>query len=416
MRKVVRLSLVIVLLAILGSAGMVFYTVFVGGESVTVPPMVGTSVLDAVSQAERMGLRVRVDQEDSLEARGTVIAQWPQAGVKIRSEKILILKVSKGGYRKALPDLRGLEFSMATSKLSEMDFVLGDVIRVQNQKPAGMVIAQNPAAPVMLSRVRPVSLLVSLGPDRDQRGQITVPDVLGKDEESARKLVAESGLSVSVEYVYTQASPPGMAISMIPKAGSKANPGSGVIVKVSTMKQVGGAPVATQPATDAPPTVVLPGSASDLGSQTAPPQADPVQQSAGGARVVVLNPGNAPAQVPNPQPSTAPAPHQEQVPAPILVPTPAPTPVPTPAPTPAPEQTPAKPVAPGKSAKVRYQVPPLTKPLALKIEIIDKAGARVLVNKEVSGGEYVSLDAPYSGEAAVTIYLGGEFVWQDRYR
>ncbi|SMG30900.1 PASTA domain-containing protein [Dethiosulfovibrio salsuginis] len=402
MKKVVRLSLILVLLAILGSAGMVFYSVFLGGESVTVPPMVGTSVLDAVSQAERMGLRVRVDQEDSLETRGTVIAQWPQAGVKIRTEKILILKVSKGGYRKALPDLRGLEFSMATSKLGQMDFVLGDVIRVQNQKPAGMVIAQNPAAPVMLSRSRPVSLLVSLGPERDQRGHITVPDVLGKDEESARKLVAESGLSVSVEYVYTQASPPGMAISMVPRAGNKVNPGSAVTVKVSTMKQTGSAPAASQPVRDPAPTVVLPGSAADPGPQTAPVSPEPIQQSTGGARVVVVNPGTAsPPGVSN---------QETSVDSPVLASQDQPSSTPELAP------VPAKPVAPGKTAKVRYQVPPITKPLALKIEIIDKAGARVLVNKEVSGGEYVSLDAPYNGEAAVTIYLGGEFVWQDRYR
>lgn len=389
MKKVVRLSLVLVLLAILGSAGTVFYTVFLGGESVVVPPMVGISVLDAVSMAERMGLRVRVDQEDSLETRGTIIAQWPQAGVKIRTEKILILKVSKGGYKKALPDLRGLEFSMASSKLSEMDFILGDVLRVQNQKPAGMVIAQNPAAPVMVSRSRPVSLLVSLGPERDDKGQITVPDVLGKEEESARKLVAESGLSVSVEYVYTQSSPPGTAISLQPKAGSKIRPGSTVMVRISTMKQ--SEKVASSPA----PVVTLPGTAVDLGPQTVP---DPPQQSTGGARVVVLEPGDA-----STKPPVTPVVTQEVSP-----------PEPKTAPTPAP--IPAQPVAPGKTAKVRYQVPPLTKPLGLKIEMIDKTGAKVLVNKEVSGGEYISLDAPYNGEAAVTIYLGGEFVWQDRYR
>lgn len=402
MKKVVRLSLVLVLLAILGSAGTVFYTVFMGGESVVVPPMVGTSVLDAVAMAERMGLRVRVDQEDSLEARGTVIAQWPQAGIKIRTEKILILKVSKGGYKKALPDLRGMEFSMASSKLSEMDFVLGDVIRVQNQKPAGMVIAQNPAAPVMVSRSRPVSLLVSLGPEKDVRGHITVPDVLGNDEESARKLVAESGLSVSVEYVYTQSSPPGMAISMTPKAGSKVSPGSAVTVKVSTMKQNGGAATAAVP--PSAPVVTLPGTAVELGSQTVPEQPKPVQQSSGGAKVVVVTPGDS---QPKPQTQPSPQPSQEQLQV-SQPPTPKPQPVSTPAP--------AKPVTSGKTAKVRYQVPPLTKPLTLKIEMIDKTGAKVLINKEVAGGEYISLDAPYNGEAAVTIYLGGEFVWQDRYR
>jgi serine/threonine-protein kinase len=53
--------------------------------------------------------------------------------------------------------------------------------------------------------------------------------------------------------------------------------------------------------------------------------------------------------------------------------------------------------------------------LQLKIELVDPSGAKVLVEREAKSGEYVSLDAPYSRECAVTIYLGGEFVWQDRY-
>jgi len=38
-----------------------------------------------------------------------------------------------------------------------------------------------------------------------------------------------------------------------------------------------------------------------------------------------------------------------------------------------------------------------------------------LLDREVKGGEYITLDAPYAKEAVVTIYLGGEFVWQERY-
>lgn len=405
MKKIVSLSLLVVLLAIIGSAGAVFYTVFFGGESIAVPPMVGTSVLDAVSMAEKMGLAVRVDQEESLEPRGTVIAQWPQAGVKVRSEKVLILKVSKGGYKKALPDLRSMEFSQAASKLSEMEFALGDVIRVENAKPAGMVIAQNPAAPVMVSRTRPVGLLVSMGPHKDERG-VAVPDVLGKDEESARKLVAESGLSVSVEYAYTQASPPGMAIALSPKAGTKVPEGSFVVVKVSTMKR-DDEPEDQRTQADSDLAVILPGVRPD----TAP--VVPPQPSSAGARVVVIKPGTPPAP-PAGQVPVLPAP----APALDLIPAPAPVPVMIPSSEQPVPSVPGQgaPAAPEKKAKIRYQVPPLTKPLSLKIEIIDKSGMRPLISQEVSGGEYISLDAPYQGEAAVTIFLGGEFVWQDKYR
>lgn len=385
MKKVLRLSLVLLLLAILGSAGFIFYSVFFGGESVVVPPMVGSSVLDAVETVENMGIQVRVDQEDSLQPRGTVIAQWPKSGVKIKKEKILILKVSKGGYKEPLPDLRGMEFSRATGKLEDLDFPLGDVIRINDEKPAGMVIAQNPAAPVMISRTRPVSLLVSMGPEKTRNGRVRVPDILEKDEESARKLLNESGLSTAIRYVYTQASPPGIAISMAPSAGKSVPPGTKITVKVSTLNTAYGPkpkpdrPEALKPATEASQSQVrLPGSASVPGVTVKPISNPAVSKPEVNRDPVVETPL---------KPSVKPSAKPEGVSS-----------------------------SRKKIAKIRYQVPPVTKPLSLKIEMIDKMGSRILVNKNVNGGEYISLNTPYAGDAAVTIYLGGEFVWQDRYR
>jgi serine/threonine-protein kinase len=83
---------------------------------------------------------------------------------------------------------------------------------------------------------------------------------------------------------------------------------------------------------------------------------------------------------------------------------------------PQPQQTP-QPLVPasGKVAKVRYQVPPLARPLPFRILMNDGSGTRALREQQVSGGEYISLDAPYTGNATVSVQLGGENVWQERY-
>jgi serine/threonine-protein kinase len=47
---------------------------------------------------------------------------------------------------------------------------------------------------------------------------------------------------------------------------------------------------------------------------------------------------------------------------------------------------------------------------------VDPDGTRTVLEKEVKGGEAIAVNVPYVREAAVTVYLGGEFVWQDRYR
>ena len=38
------------------------------------------------------------------------------------------------------------------------------------------------------------------------------------------------------------------------------------------------------------------------------------------------------------------------------------------------------------------------------------------IARKVKAGENIRINAPYVGEAVVTIYLGGNFVWQDRYK
>ena len=97
MGKIFRWAVVLVLLVILISGSVAFYTVFFGGKDLVIPPLREMSVLDAVDEAERLGLAVKIEQVDSSIPSGTVLAQWPEPGTKVRKDKSIILKVSKGG-------------------------------------------------------------------------------------------------------------------------------------------------------------------------------------------------------------------------------------------------------------------------------------------------------------------------------
>ncbi|MBQ6112677.1 MAG: hypothetical protein IJL10_00295, partial [Synergistaceae bacterium] len=79
-------------------------------------------------------------------------------------------------------------------------------------------------------------------------------------------------------------------------------------------------------------------------------------------------------------------------------------------------QQPSQPAqsAGSKTARVRYIVPPLARPMNLRIEVTDPSGKRDIMNRQVKGGENINAPVTYSQECMVTIYLGGEFVWQER--
>ena len=117
--KLLRWAVVLALLVILISGSVAFYTVFFGGKDLVVPPLREMSVLDAVESAERMGFEVKIEQVDSSVPAGTVLAQWPDPGAKVRRDKTVILKVSKGGNRRALSDLRGMEQKQAARAIDE---------------------------------------------------------------------------------------------------------------------------------------------------------------------------------------------------------------------------------------------------------------------------------------------------------
>ncbi len=300
--------------------------------------------------------------------------------------------MSKGGNRVPLPDVRGLEYSQALKKLEEAGFQTGDVLRIQDEsRPAGTVVAQSPAAPVMVESSRKVDLLISLG-QVTQSGQISVPDVLQRQEATARKMLEEAGLAVSnIERVYTQNSPEGMVIAMRPSAGSTLKRGQGVVLQVATLRK----PVEEVSSSQV---VAIPGASRIEDQATTIVQPDVAAQPKSSGTMVPVIPPKSKEKVTATTPSQTSSSTSGGESKTTEVRKTAPVP------------------AGGKIAKVRYQVPPLTRPMPLKIEMVDGNGTRVLLNKEVKGGEYISLETPYVDEGVVTIFLGGEFVWQDRYR
>ncbi|HPE65820.1 MAG TPA: PASTA domain-containing protein [Synergistales bacterium] len=387
--KILRWAIVLALLVILISGSVAFYTVFFGGKDLVIPPLREMSVLDAVESAERMGLEVRIEQIDSSVPVGTVLAQWPDPGTKVRKDKTVILKVSKGGNRQAITDLRGLEQGQALRMIEEQGFSAGEILRVHDgNRPAGTVIAQNPASPAMIEGGRKIELLISMGP-LPKDGRIPVPDLAQRDEKTARELLLQSGLRVGgVEYVNTQHTPDGMVMATRPKTGAMIRQGDAVVIQVATSRRKEPELVPeTRAATPTPP-----------------PQGE----------VVVEQPQTPVRQIGPAGPVQTLTPEQQELAGAIGLPVDRPPAAATPTPSTPPAVRPG-PASTG-TARIRYQVPPLTKPLSLKIEMVDATGTKALHGRDVKGGEFISLDAPFVTEAVVTVYLGGEFVWQERYK
>ncbi len=209
---------------------------------------------------------------------------------KVRRDKSIILKISRGGNKKAVPDLRGLENAQALKKIQELGFSAGDTVKIHDDtRPAGTVIAQNPAIPAVVDDARKIDLLVSLGPV-PKDGRIPVPDIAQRDEAAGKDLLAQSGLKFGgAEYVSTQNTPEGMIMSTKPKAGTMVRLGDAVQIVVATNRRK------TEP--QKPETqVVAPGSAARPSGavvvEEPPAQQQPRQVGPAGPVQTVLTPSS----------------------------------------------------------------------------------------------------------------------------
>ena len=398
---IVLTTLFFVSAIIFASGAIAVYTVFMKPDSKSeVPTLVGRSSIDAVAEAERLGLVVQLEQVVSTLPEGRILAQSPEAGTELRRGQVIVLQVSKGGELHAVPDVKGMTLSEAQAEIKSQGFAMGDVVKIRERNvKAGEVIAQSPSSPAQVSSGRKIDLLVQDGADAS--GVVTVPDVNRMTEKEAREVLTAAGLKIQgVDRVYSPLLPEGLAIETRPGTGSTLRAGQGVILKLATQRRPAGfmdaksdtastaggtaRRVTSQPEAGSRGSEKTP--AQSQTSQTQPKQSQPQVASTPPAQEEEFTGDdytrNPPA---SSQASSSPASTQ-----------------------------PAASSGGSKTARIRYVVPPIARPMELRIEVTDPAGKRTILNRQVRSGESVNATASYSKECLVTIYLGGESVWQER--
>lgn len=392
MNRLFRWGILIALLVLLGSGVMALRIVFVADKDITVPSLVGLTAEEASSRLESLGLPARIDLVDSEQPDGTVISQAFAPGEKLEKGKIVNIRVSRGGAKLQIPDVRGMTFAEAAKTLDSLGFSVGNVLRVTDPlKPAGTVIAQNPAAPAMVMKSRMVELLVCEG-QAGKNEMVQVPDLIGQTEKLARQIVEQSNLTVSnVIYVDSSAVPSGCVSGSQPRAGVRVPFGGAVVLHIAGGDATTGSDSTETATSDEAATQTSAGGAQPDQNLAKPVTPDKPKVSESGK-----NTGTT-------ESTSGVKPQTEPV-------------VTTTTETKLAEQTKPQVAVPKKMAKIRYQVPPISKSMQLKIEITDQSGSRVLKDIQANGGEYISIDTAYTGNAGVSVTLGGELVWQERYQ
>jgi beta-lactam-binding protein with PASTA domain len=164
-------------------------------KTASVPTLVGETLSDALSTADRTHLKVAVVQHTASDRfpKDVVMRQDPPPGDQVREGRQVSLVVSSGLQIFAMPDLRYESLREVGLDLSHAKLQLGKVKLVQNDEvPANRVVTQDPPP---LSSVR-VGSVVNVELSRGGPPSLRVPNFVNMSLDEARLDAADARIRI----------------------------------------------------------------------------------------------------------------------------------------------------------------------------------------------------------------------------
>lgn len=198
---------------------------------VTVPGVINLTQGDAQRRLTALGLTVSIGESRySPDApKSTVLSQNPAPGTVVAPGSAVTLDVSAGQQRATIPQLLGLSRADAERALSKAGLAMGQVREEASDSARGLVLDARPSEGQVVPLGTRVDLAVSSGP-----AELTMPDVVGRDFDAARTLIAQLGLATApAEYDPNSTQAAGTVIAQTPAAGSPVPAGTTVALRVA---------------------------------------------------------------------------------------------------------------------------------------------------------------------------------------
>ncbi|AOT68413.1 Stk1 family PASTA domain-containing Ser/Thr kinase [Geosporobacter ferrireducens] len=189
------------ILALIFIGSMFYFNGIFTGQEKEVPDVVGIPYEKAKENLENIGLTAEYTEQFSAEFdEGTVMAQEPKKGEVVKAGYPIKLIVSKGAKMVEVPNLVNKNINEIDAILFNANLKEGLVKYEYNTLPIGVVISQSPQPKSEVAEGSEISVVVSQGLETKT---ILMPNLVGKDLNSAKKIIETSGLVWgNVEYKF----------------------------------------------------------------------------------------------------------------------------------------------------------------------------------------------------------------------
>ena len=226
----------LILLFAISLGGTIAYSKITNPKEVLLPNLVGISEEDAKKQLEDLGLKLEVSSEEfnSDYAEGYIISQDPLYSDNYNIKKGTTIKVvvSKGIEESTVPDLKGKSQEDAIKLLEDANLKYQIVEEESKKIEAGYVISQETDANKKVNAGDTVIIHVSTGVKKS-----SVPSVIGKSEDEAKKALTDLGLKVTVANDEDSSKENGVVLKQSVDAGKEVEQGSSITITVNKLTE-----------------------------------------------------------------------------------------------------------------------------------------------------------------------------------
>lgn len=162
-----RLLLAAVFLACSGTVFWFALVHTVHRGTLAVPDLGGQNLEQARQRAHDLGLELAVEEPgvfSTVVDVGSIAYQEPPAGFHVKAGSSITVRVSLGGERLLVPDVRGASLTSAQREIEHIGLSTGVRARVEGQGAADRVIATGPPSGQTVPPQAAVNLLVNASP------------------------------------------------------------------------------------------------------------------------------------------------------------------------------------------------------------------------------------------------------------
>ena len=206
----------------------------VGPPDLHIPNLAGQPVADALTTLQNQGFQARTQQHpDSTVPPNHVINTEPNSDTPVKVGDEITLNVSTGPQQHPIPDVSGLTYTEAITKLRDAGFRQFTPTRHSSPiLPKDVVIGTNPRADQTSALTTKITVILSSGPPTTP-----VPDVAGQTVELATKNLNTLGFLKILTAPIDSPRPSGEITDTTPPAGTTLGLDTAITLHVSTGQQ-----------------------------------------------------------------------------------------------------------------------------------------------------------------------------------